>query len=172
MRATRSFFSCLLLASALALSGCSKDPVTKDLQAYAAVAKLVINPAEVEPMESRLRSARSPGELVAVMNTYADMLDRQVAVLRSYQPKTPEVTKLTGDLHAGMSQMAQAARDFEGLADMVKLAQANQDRELAVKVLGRTRILMSKVDAGRGVMKTALKDLDELAAKKGVKMPQ
>ena len=48
MRTRYSFMAGLLLAGCLGLSGCSKDPVTKDLESYAAMAKLVINPAEVE----------------------------------------------------------------------------------------------------------------------------
>ena len=162
----------LLLACCLALSGCSKHPVTKDLESYAAMTKLVINPAEAKPLEGRLRAARSPFEQAAVMNTYAETLDRQVAVLRTYQPKIPEVGKLTTELHSGMSKMAQAAHDFQGLSEMINQARVNQDRDLAMRVLGRTRLLMDKMNEGRNVMTAAVNELEALAAKKGVKMPK
>lgn len=55
---------------------------------------------------------------------------------------------------------------------MINQARVNQDRDLAMRVLGRTRLLMDKMNEGRNVMTAAVNELEALAAKKGVKMPK
>ena len=71
-----------------------------------------------------------------------------------------------------MSKMAQAANAFQGLSEMINQARVNQDRDLAMRVLGRTRLLMDKMNEGRNVMTAAVNELEALAARKGVKMPK
>ena len=68
--------------------------------------------------------------------------------------------------------MARAAHDFQGLSEMINQARVNQDRDLAMRVLGRTRLLMDKMNEGRNVITAAVNELEALAAKKGVKMPK
>ncbi|MDO5691340.1 MAG: hypothetical protein Q4G70_02525 [Pseudomonadota bacterium] len=172
MRTHHSIIAGLMLAGALALTGCSKDPVTKDLELYAAVVKHVVNPAELDPLEQKLQTARTPDDQVALMNAYAEVVERQVSVLQSYQPKTPEVAKLSDDLHAGMSQMAQTAREFQSVASLLKQAQASQSQPDAVRAMGRVTILMEKMDEGKRKAMTAASALDALAASKGVKRPK
>jgi hypothetical protein len=150
----RAFF---LLAIAVFLAACGKDPILADMEAFDAVGKAAFGDmqADVTEFNRKAAAAKTVEEKLAVLKPLIEKLDTSTKKLAGFEAKTPEVRKISEMLVKGLQLATEGAKEIEP-------AVANTDQ-------AKLNTAMSKMAEGQRTMQEGLREFQKLAKEKGFK---
>jgi hypothetical protein len=117
-----------LLVCCLIFSSCSKNPVALELATMDSTIISTLKGLNLSEVNTKISSAKTNKEKGTVMGALATDIEERMKILSAFQPKTPEVKKLSDDMTSALKTMAEGAKDAEqaiNKEDASKLNSAN-----------------------------------------------
>lgn len=146
----------VLLISLVLLSGCARDPVLADLEAFDRHAAAVIRDPVSSGIEQRLAAAATNQERIAILDEWIAVMDKNTAELARYKAKTPELAKIAEGLNQSLASSIEGARAVRAALAANNSMMMN---DAAIKITQGNTQLVVQVNA-----------LKQLAAEKGYEL--
>ncbi len=139
----------------LVLSGCGKDPVVADIEAFDKLGRSVFQDLNVNELNQKMVQAKTNEDKAALMNDFIQMMEGRAKEMSAFKAKTPEMIKITDDFNKGINQSLDGAKHARSA-----LLTSNQSGLSAAS---------NELNAGQKAIQESANELVKLAKEKGLK---
>ena len=150
-----------VVVMALALVGCSTDPVKKDLEDYYAINQVLdkrYGDKIFNQLEKKMSKAETPEQLITALEEFKAVLRDMSNDYSKFQPKSDEVKEINEKMQTSIKEVEASLSDL-----IVGVKEEDQNKIMAVA---------SKLEASTSKLDQAEKAMMALAKKKGLKWQQ
>ena len=160
MKHVTRYFLAVLAGIALMLTGCGKDPLVADLEAFDALGRSVFEDTSIREINAKVMRATSNAERAAAFDELVQLVEGKTKAMASFSAKTPEVGAIATSFNQGLGQMLSGAKRAKAAfqtENQAELTAANAEIAAGQKAVMASGQAFSKLAKEKGVTLAKLK---------------